>query len=431
MSALDTNKLVKVLALAGSDQDGEALAALRKARDMLKAAGMTFGDLTAKGGGGSASTQPAAAGPVCTNPFADFADRMEAREPGWKAKQAAHADRIRQEAAERESVIAKYGSEQKAKLPNEQEQLLNKAVDHLRRKIRKEYVNGTFSEDSLDGWTGSYVDKMPDTVRAAVETAYPMPANLREAQDEYRLWRARDRELERVWCAPGEVGGDTYLELPAIARERIIGDLLRKGPIATLDDLLVRIEEAAGEGGDAEGAIDSILEGFKRLVPNTTAHTTLHGRFTLAEIEADAVGVIEAIAAAHPDLCWTAFGPDPHVVKREGNPKAVFAKARADMTAPWQVGQFVRAAQFLDQAPRRKSVHPGRTSYGWKHVAERWHRHQIAVRTGVPANRVMDDVYVSDGMLIVAALALGFMVERINGTTNARINISEHAAQGF
>ncbi|AWJ86338.1 hypothetical protein TSH58p_22755 (plasmid) [Azospirillum sp. TSH58] len=430
MTVLDNNKLGKVLALAGSDQDGEALAALRKARDMLKAAGMTFGDLTVKGVDAPCSVAPT--GPVFTNPFAGFEDRMEAREPGWKAKQAAaRAEQIRKEAAEREAVLAKYGSEQKAKLPNERERLLNKAVSHLWRKIGKDYANGTFSVDSLDGWTGSYGDKMPDTVRAAVETAYLMPVTLREAQDEYRFWRERDRELERVWCAPGEVGGDTYLDLPALAREQIINDMLRKGPIATLDDLLVRIEMAVELDGFAEDAAPSILEAFKRLVPNIPAPAALNGRFSLADIEADAVGVIKSVAVAHPDLCWTGFGPDPHAVKREGNAEIVFNKARADMTAPWQVGQFVRAAQFLDQAPRRKSVHPGRTSYGWKHAAERWHRHQIAARTGVPANRVMDDVYVSDGMLIAAALALGFVVERIGGTIDARISLSEHAARGF
>ncbi len=157
------------------------------------------------------------------------------------------------------------------------------------------------------------------------------------------------------------------------------------------------------------------------------------GRFTLTDIEADPVGVIEAIAAAHPGLCWTGFGPDPHVVKREGNPKAVFAKARADMVNPWQVGQFVRAAQFLDQAPRRQAVNTSRTSYGWKHVAERWHRHRIATTEGIPLRLVgiWADVYVSNGMLIAAALALDFKVQKVSGCINAYLNLSEHAARGF
>jgi len=44
-SRLDIEKFDKVLALASSDRDGEALAALRKARHMLNAAGLTFRDI--------------------------------------------------------------------------------------------------------------------------------------------------------------------------------------------------------------------------------------------------------------------------------------------------------------------------------------------------------------------------------------------------
>ena len=46
-SRLDIDKFDKVLALASSDRDGEALAALRKARHMLSAAGLTFRDIAA------------------------------------------------------------------------------------------------------------------------------------------------------------------------------------------------------------------------------------------------------------------------------------------------------------------------------------------------------------------------------------------------
>jgi hypothetical protein len=44
-SRLDIEKFDKVLALASSDRDGEALAALRKARLMLSEAGLTFRDI--------------------------------------------------------------------------------------------------------------------------------------------------------------------------------------------------------------------------------------------------------------------------------------------------------------------------------------------------------------------------------------------------
>jgi hypothetical protein len=42
---LDISRFTKVLALAGSDKDGEALAALRKAQKMLRAANLSFTDV--------------------------------------------------------------------------------------------------------------------------------------------------------------------------------------------------------------------------------------------------------------------------------------------------------------------------------------------------------------------------------------------------
>jgi hypothetical protein len=44
-SRLDIEKFDKILALASSDRDGEALAALRKARHMLNEAGLSFRDI--------------------------------------------------------------------------------------------------------------------------------------------------------------------------------------------------------------------------------------------------------------------------------------------------------------------------------------------------------------------------------------------------
>ncbi|MBP2291022.1 hypothetical protein [Azospirillum rugosum] len=273
MKKLDTDKLLKVLAMAGSDQDGEALAALRKAQGMLKDAGKTFGDLTVKGQDRATKAKPSpAAGPTIVDIFAGFDDHMEAKQPGWKAKQAeARAERTRREADERAAAIARYGSLEQAKQPCPREQRLNEATAHLKRTISKEYANGTFDVDSLDGWTGGFDDKMPDSVMAAVAGAYPMPSTLRDARDEALYWTGRNRELERVWTEPGSIfGADSYLGLAADARRMLVDDLWRKGPIATLDDLQVRIECAASEEWRdlASDAMPGILEAFNRLVPN-------------------------------------------------------------------------------------------------------------------------------------------------------------------
>ena len=50
---LDRERFAKVLALAGSDVDGEALAAIRKARQLLHAATMSFTDIARSLGNGT------------------------------------------------------------------------------------------------------------------------------------------------------------------------------------------------------------------------------------------------------------------------------------------------------------------------------------------------------------------------------------------
>lgn len=48
-ATLDRERFLKVLALAESDQDGEALAAIRKASAMARAAGMSLGEAAGEG----------------------------------------------------------------------------------------------------------------------------------------------------------------------------------------------------------------------------------------------------------------------------------------------------------------------------------------------------------------------------------------------
>jgi hypothetical protein len=83
---------------------------------------------------------------------------------------------------------------------------------------------------------------------------------------------------------------------------------------------------------------------------------------------------------------------------------AGFVKARADLRDDG-VSYFLRAVEWLNHIPRRKSVNLG--SYGLKHQAERW-----------------GGAYVSNGALIAAAIHLGFKVERVRGTPNALINVA-------
>jgi hypothetical protein len=59
------------------------------------------------------------------------------------------------------------------------------------------------------------------------------------------------------------------------------------------------------------------------------------------------------------------------------------------------IDEFIRAATFLSKFGRRKSMNRARSSYGLKHDAER-----------------MPGDYVANGMMIAAALAMGFSGRR-------------------
>lgn len=262
---MNADKLSKLLAMASSDNDGEALAALRKAKSLLTGAGMDFKDVaervrepaSAVVQAGQKNATPRA------NPFAGFDDFMETQEPGWKAKQArARAEKKRREAEQRAAVIAKYGSEEAATLPCERERALNKATAHMRRREPKTFANGVFTMSTLDGWDG--LRDMPPSLVEAVTTALPMPATVREARAECEYWDARNREIDAVLGFTG----DRQIGLAAQARWDVIRPLYERDmPIASVDDLHVRLDFAVNdETHPDQETMVSILDGFERVV---------------------------------------------------------------------------------------------------------------------------------------------------------------------
>lgn len=125
----------------------------------------------------------------------------------------------------------------------------------------------------------------------------------------------------------------------------------------------------------------------------------------------DFAEVIDEVRNAHPDLHVAGVGYDRQWgwKWKPGDQD----RARAEMTEPGNVEAFERALQFLSHAGRRfprAKVNDKRTSYSWKHVAE----------------RVMGG-YVPNGMLVAAAYALGFEV-KTNHSPNPCINLGEKAA---
>ncbi|CCG41820.1 DUF2786 domain-containing protein [Magnetospirillum molischianum] len=287
-AALNADKLGKLLALASSDNDAEALAALRKAKGMLGAAGMDFKDVAERVAAPKTSTTEF--------DFAEWAREAAARQPAkppkpkgytkgnftWESKAAYDAYMARQKAqreAERQryapqraAVLEKYGSEAAAIARDPREQALHDAaLPWLEGPFEPtpgfEYLAGRW-HDSMGGWRRYDFGKHPvDECRAAIMSAIPMPQTIREARAEAQYWNQRSDEI----CHAIESWGDEQLDLPASYRREIVRKMFERDmPIVTLDDLLVRLEFAADSDGhdDAHLAAPPILDAFNRLVIN-------------------------------------------------------------------------------------------------------------------------------------------------------------------
>lgn len=313
--AVDFEKLGKVLALAGSDKEGEALAALRKADRMLKAAGMDFTGLAER-----LKTSAAPLADFDTGFWEDVA-RHAAKEPpkpkGYTVDGCTWASReeyerfcaqeeARREARRRElepehrAIIEKYGSEEAAYQRNAMEQAVHDAaLPWLVRYAPDTTPPGRWHEN-MGGWNmHGYGDKKPPgRCVIEIEDALPMPRTIREAKAEADLWEARDRELGAlVYDAR-----DTQLDLPAYFRYDMVRRLYEKElPIRSLDDLHLRLQFATNADwkDDVCEAVPSILDAFERLVLNAPP-----------EGISAAPSKLDAVQSGHPT------GADPSMMSR-------------------------------------------------------------------------------------------------------------------
>jgi hypothetical protein len=126
---------------------------------------------------------------------------------------------------------------------------------------------------------------------------------------------------------------------------------------------------------------------------------------------------IAAVLALQPELSANGFRAFFPRLSREEEADA-FQASRAAMTQARYVEQFARAVTFLSTKQKATTVSRKRTSYGYKHDAERFHK--AADPDGNP--------YVANGMFIAAALHLGFKIKRDGMSPNAFINIAEPKA---
>ena len=164
----------------------------------------------------------------------------EARRQAEAAKAEAHRQAEAAEAEAKrlraEEALRKYGSREAVFSRCEREQALYEACEPIARcetwhdPIHPEWAS------KLDGWTNySPLKEMPDSVKAAVQSAYPMPRTLRDAWDETRYWTER---MHARW----EFDDDFDPPAAIHARLLLVSAYLYEWPAADLHEAMLRCE---------------------------------------------------------------------------------------------------------------------------------------------------------------------------------------------
>jgi hypothetical protein len=129
---------------------------------------------------------------------------------------------------------------------------------------------------------------------------------------------------------------------------------------------------------------------------------------------------VRKVLEAYPDLTQRGFD-DIWARESEGDSfeerKALFAERRKEALSNWAMDEFELAFIYLSKQEHRKTLNRDWSTYNLKHNAERL----------VREDKLFDHLgdYVSNGMLIVAAIASGFEVKQISfRSPNGFLNIS-------
>ena len=280
MTTLNSDKLGKLLALASSDNDHEALNALRMAKNLLTGAGMDFKDVAERMAKPKSSTRAAAQSQSSPPPKpqgytkGNFTWESKAAYDAYMANEHARFERQRVKYAdERAVVIAKYGTVAKATARDDREQTLHGAVAPWLVAQTGCKPKGRWSE-SLDGWT-QYQPFSKASARSveAIKAALPLPITVPAAIAELNAWRTRCREVE---LALEDYAGNGGLDLPAELRCEILRHLIEKELLATcIADVILRLEYAKESGCSitTSNMADTVLADLRRLMATPTPPT--------------------------------------------------------------------------------------------------------------------------------------------------------------
>lgn len=204
--------------------------------------------------------------------------------------------------------------------------------------------------------------------------------------------------------------------------ESIKRELLRLLPNVKSSHRVEAIARGLGWNSNAALRADLLIDEAEREIDDTVfaAYLNTHG-FSAAGFGALGEAVVCCKFAAEraaiklamdiePSLARWGFGMIESPAQTREQRKIEFQQAREEMLTAQGVAEFIRARYFLSHFRRRASINRRVSSYGLKHQAEGFHR-----------DLGLADVYVGNGMLIAAAIHLGFKVMRTG--INACLNI--------
>lgn len=197
-----------------TDNPGERAAAASRMEALARSAGMTVAEAVSK-----LDTPP----PTTRGGAADFFDTPFFRE--------AMARREQERSGRWNAALREYGSEEAVFASGPWEQALEDACERF--VVRKETTGWRIG--SLWGWDAFSFEDPAQEIVDAVETAYPMPMNVRQAWAEFMFWDKLGRDRE----ARGSGWGDP--SPPVAVRSRLVERLLDTMPAETLNDLRARL----------------------------------------------------------------------------------------------------------------------------------------------------------------------------------------------
>lgn len=239
MTNLDTVKFRKIHALMkGGATEGERAAARIHAGKLAARAGMTLEQAV------SEMDRAVAAKPA--NFIDGFNDWMEAKQPGYKAREAAkRAERQDRYAKRRAEILQEFGSVRQFMDPTPSELLLLEAGEpFVTRRFSYLDVCGTQRQGAKEfaGIAGHFFkleDVNPEAI-AAIKAAIPFPIGIRGAFEELKVWDKLNRDRAHFYDHH-----EYYFDLPIELRVELLRDVMRTQPAETWDDLEARFHYKA------------------------------------------------------------------------------------------------------------------------------------------------------------------------------------------